>query len=400
MKNDLNGKQIILGVTGGIAAYKSLELLRLLKKAGAAVRVIMTRNAQWFVGATSFEALSGEPVCTSLFEQKDDASIRHIEWARAADAVVIAPATANSIAKIANGLADDALSTFLLAVTCPVIVCPSMNSHMYENPMVQGNMARLREAGYHVLAPESGSLACGTLGPGRLPEPAVILEAVMGCVSEKDLVGRRVMVTAGPTIEPIDPVRFISNPSSGKMGYAVACAAARRGAEVVLVSGPTALADPLNVTVIRVRTAGEMAEAVFDRMAAMDIIVKAAAVSDYAPAAPSTRKIKKAPDEQILHLAPTQDILREIGRRKQQQILVGFAAETEDLKENARKKLSEKNLDIIVGNIIGNPDSGFGADTNTATLFYSDGSADALDSMDKIALAHLLLDRIIERYLS
>lgn len=400
MKNNLSGTHIILGVTGGIAAYKSLELLRLLKKSDAAVRVIMTRNAQWFVGPTSFEALSGEPVCTSLFERKDDAGIRHIEWAQDADAVVIAPATANIIAKTANGMADDALSTFILAVTCPVVVCPSMNSHMYENPMVQRNIARLREAGFRVLAPESGSLACGTLGPGRLPDPAVILEAVFDCLSEKDLTGRRMMVTAGPTIEPIDPVRFISNPSSGKMGYAVACVAARRGAEVVLISGPTALPDPVNVSVIRVRTAREMAEAVLDRMASMDVIIKAAAVSDYTPVDPATRKIKKTSQERVIHLTPTRDILKEIGRRKKNQILVGFAAETEDLKENARKKLVDKNLDIIVGNIVGNPYSGFGTDTNTATFFYKDGTAEALESMDKTALAHVLLDRVLERYLS
>ncbi len=397
MKNGLTGKQIILGVTGGIAAYKSLELLRLLKKEGAGVRVIMTRNARWFVGPISFEALSGEPVCTSLFENKDDSGIRHIEWAEGADAVVIAPATANIIAKAANGLADDALSTFLLAVTCPVVVCPAMNSHMYDNSMVQRNMARLREEGYLVLAPDSGALACGTLGPGRLPEPAVILESVFSCLCEKDLRGRRMMVTAGPTLEPIDPVRFIGNPSSGKMGYAVARAGALRGAEVILISGPTVLPDPLNVSVIRVQTAQEMAAAVFDFLERVDIIVKAAAVSDYTPADPSTHKMKKMAEAWALPLEPTQDILKEIGRRKKKQILVGFAAETENLKKNARKKLTDKHLDIIVGNIIGKTDSGFGTDTNTATLFYGDGTTEALAPMEKSALAHVLLDRIAER---
>jgi len=399
MKYGLTNKNIVLGVTGGIAAYKSLELLRLLKKAAANVRVIMTRNAQWFVGPTSFEALSGEPVCTSLFENKGDAGIRHIEWAESADAVIVAPATANIIGKAANGLADDALSTFLLAVTCPVIVCPSMNTHMYENSSVQRNIARLREDGYIVLTPGSGSLACGTTGPGRLPEPETILESVFICLSVKDLEGKHVLVTAGPTIEPIDPVRFISNPSSGKMGYALATAAVRRGADVTLISGPTSLPDPLDVSVIRVGTAHEMAGAVFEHLDRADIVIKAAAVSDYKPLAPSNQKIKKGAKEQTIILEQTRDILKEIGQRKKDQVLVGFAAETENLKQNAKKKLSDKNLDIIVGNIVGKSDSGFGTDTNTATLFFKDGTATALDSMDKIALAHVLLDRIVERFL-
>lgn len=397
MENALNGKRVILGVCGGIAAYKSLELLRLLKKRGAHVRVIMTRNARWFVGPTSFEALSGQPVLTSLFEEKGEAGIRHIEWAENADAVVIAPATANIIGKMANGLADDALSTFLLAVTCPVMICPSMNSHMYENRTVQRNIGRLRDHGYLVLAPEAGALACGTLGPGRLPDPPVILESVIHCLSTKDLMGKRVMVTAGPTVEPIDPVRFISNPSSGKMGYAVASAAARRGATVLMISGPTALPDPLHVTVIRVKTAREMADAVLDHMAPMDIIVKAAAVSDYTPADTADYKKKKSTDELVLRLIPTQDILKEVGRRKTQQVLVGFAAETENLQQNALKKLADKRLDIIVGNIVGRAGSGFDADTNTATLFFKDGTVEGLASMEKTALANVLLDRILQR---
>ena len=399
MKYGLTNKNIILGVTGGIAAYKSLELLRLLKKAAANVRVIMTRNAQWFVGPTSFEALSGEPVCTSLFENKGDAGIRHIEWAENADAVIVAPATANIIGKTANGLADDALSTFLLAVTCPVIVCPSMNTHMYENRSVQRNIARLREDGYIVLTPGSGSLACGTTGPGRLPEPETIFESVFICLSVKDLEGKHVLVTAGPTIEPIDPVRFISNPSSGKMGYALATAAVRRGADVTLISGPTSLPDPLDVSVIRVGTAHEMAAAVFEHLDRADIVIKAAAVSDYKPLAPSNQKIKKGAKEQTVILEQTRDILKEIGQRKKDQILIGFAAETENLKQNAKKKLSDKNLDIIVGNIVGKSDSGFGTDTNTATFFFKDGTAEALESMDKTALANVLLDRIVERFL-
>jgi phosphopantothenoylcysteine decarboxylase / phosphopantothenate---cysteine ligase len=399
MKYGLNKKNIVLGVSGGIAAYKSLELLRLLKKAGANVRIIMTRNAQWFVGPTSFEALSGEPVCTSLFENKGDAGIRHIEWAENADMIIVAPATANIIGKAANGLADDALSTFLLAATCPVMVCPSMNTHMYEKSSVQRNLARLREDGCIVLTPDSGSLACGTTGPGRLPEPEMILESVFICLSVKDLEGKHVLVTAGPTIEPIDPVRYISNPSSGKMGYALATAAVRRGADVIMISGPTLLPDPLGVSVTRVDTAQEMADAVFEGLVQADIVIKAAAVSDYKPLTPSNQKIKKGSGEQTILLEQTRDILKEIGACKENRILVGFAAETEDLKQNAEKKLSDKNLDIIVGNIVGGPDSGFGTDTNTGTLFFKDGTAETLESMDKTALAHVLLDRIVERFL-
>jgi len=395
MKYGLNKKNIVLGVSGGIAAYKSLELLRLLKKAGANVRIIMTRNAQWFVGPTSFEALSGEPVCTSLFENKGDAGIRHIEWAENADMIIVAPATANIIGKAANGLADDALSTFLLAATCPVMVCPSMNTHMYEKSSVQRNLARLREDGCIVLTPDSGSLACGTTGPGRLPEPEMILESVFICLSVKDLEGKHVLVTAGPTIEPIDPVRYISNPSSGKMGYALATAAVRRGADVIMISGPTLLPDPLGVSVTRVDTAQEMADAVFEGLVQADIVIKAAAVSDYKPLTPSNQKIKKGSGEQTILLEQTRDILKEIGACKENRILVGFAAETEDLKQNAEKKLS----DNIVGNIVGGPDSGFGTDTNTGTLFFKDGTAETLESMDKTALAHVLLDRIVERFL-
>ncbi|RJQ65466.1 MAG: bifunctional phosphopantothenoylcysteine decarboxylase/phosphopantothenate--cysteine ligase CoaBC [Desulfobacteraceae bacterium] len=397
MDNVLEGKNIILGVSGGIAAYKSLELLRLFTKAGARVRVIMTRNARSFVGPASFEALSGRSVCTDLFERSDDAGIRHIEWAAGADLVVVAPATANIIGKIANGLADDALSTFLLAVTCPVMICPSMNTHMYENRAVQHNIARLKEIGYRVVTPSAGALACGTTGPGRLPEPESILETAIWELTPKDLTGKRVLVTAGPTWEPIDPVRFITNPSTGKMGFAVARAAACRGADVLLISGPSALEDPLNVRVLRVQTAEEMGDAVIKHFPAFDIVVKTAAVSDWAPVERFDQKIKKTKEDRMLHLRPTMDILKEIGRRKKNQILVGFAAETENLKENAQRKLTEKNLDLLLGNPIGNPDSGFAADTNTATLFYKDGTVEPLPTMKKSALAHLLLDRIIQR---
>ena len=396
MKRIIDGKNIVLGISGGIAAYKSVELLRLFVKEGANVRVMMTKYAQAFVGALTFKALSGQAVCTDLFEKSDDASIRHIEWAEQADAVVIAPATANVIGKLANGIADDALSTFMMAVTCPVILCPSMNTHMFESNAVQRNLEVLRSDGYFVIDPESGSLACGTTGPGRLPEPHDILDRTVFYLTPKDLKDKKILVTAGPTRESIDPVRFISNPSSGKMGFAVAKAAEYRGAKVTLITGPTNLLDPNNVAVIRVNTAKEMALAVFDNFEDYDIIIKTAAVSDYRPKDYAEQKLKKEKDELILPLERTQDILKEIGRSKKEQVLVGFAAETEHIERYAEQKLAEKNLDIIVGNIVGHPDSGFGADTNMVTLFYKGGTKENLPKMPKDDVANLLLDRILK----
>ena len=396
MKRIIDNKNIILGVSGGIAAYKSAELLRLLVKKGANVRVIMTKNTQAFVGAWTFQALSGRAVCTDLFKESDDASIRHIDWAEKADAVVIAPATANIIGKLASGIADDALSTFMMAVTCPVVLCPSMNTHMYQSNAVQRNLATLRSDGHFVIDPESGSLACGTTGPGRLPEPHDILDRTLFYLSPKDLKDKKILVTAGPTREPIDPVRFISNPSSGKMGFAVARAAEHRGGEVTLITGPSNLLDPNNVAVIRVNTAKEMALAVFENMSHSDIIIKTAAVSDYRPKDHAEQKLKKQKDELVLSLERTQDILKEIGRNKNEQILVGFAAETEHLERHAEQKLAEKNLDIIVGNIVGHPDSGFGADSNTVTLFYKNGTKENLPKMPKDRVANLLLNRILK----
>lgn len=395
MKKLIDNKSIILGVTGGIAAYKSVEFLRLLIKLGAKVRVIMTQNAQEFVGTITFEALSGQPVCTSLFEKNGDVSVRHIEWANEADAVVIVPATANIIGKLANGVADDALSTFMLAVTCPVVLCPSMNTHMFENKSVQRNLERLKADGHFVIDPDSGELACGITGPGRLPEPEDILDRLLYYLSPKDLKDKKVLVTAGPTREPIDPVRFISNPSSGKMGFAVASAAEQRGGKVILITGPTNLPDPNNITVIRAGTAREMAHAVFENMEDCDIIIKAAAVSDYRSKDQAEQKLKKEKDEMVLFLAKNQDILEELGRRKKDQILVGFAAETENLEQNAEKKLAEKNLDIIAGNLVGQPSSGFGTDRNKVTLFYKDGTKESLPEMGKDDVAHILLDRIL-----
>lgn len=394
MEQFLRGKNVTLGVTGGIAAYKSVELLRLMTGAGAGVRVIMTENARWFVGPGTFQALSGTPVCTSVFDE-GDAAIRHIEWAQATDLAVIAPATANCVGKLAGGIADDALSTYMLVVTAPVVICPAMNTAMYQHPSVQRNLDILRGYGHILIEPDAGQLACGTTGPGRLPEPAAIMEKLAAVMAPDDLAGRTILVTAGPTREAIDPVRFISNPSSGKMGFAIAAAARQRGARVLLVSGPVALRDPVDVEIQRVTTAREMHDCVMGLLAEADIVIKTAAVSDYRPASPAVHKMKKGADRLTLELEKTQDILREIGQHKGRRLLVGFAAETQDLTRNAAQKLKEKNLDLIVGNIIGAPESGFGGDINKVTIFHPDGTAEALDAMSKDQVAHRLLDRIV-----
>jgi phosphopantothenoylcysteine decarboxylase/phosphopantothenate--cysteine ligase len=400
LKYGFKNKKVILAVCGGIAAYKSVEILRLLKKAQAEVRVILTKSAQWFVGALTFEALSGQPVFKEMFQEGSEASFRHIDWAREADGVIIAPATANIIGKLANGIADDPLSTFMLAVTAPVLICPSMNTHMYASKAVQRNLDTLRSDGYFLMEPDSGQLACGTSGPGRLPEPEEIFDRFLACLSPKDLAGKKILVTAGPTIEPIDPVRFISNPSSGKMGFAVARAAEHRGAEVTLISGPTHLADPMRVTTIRVRTAEEMAHQVFRLMENAEVIIKSAAVSDYRPKQSKIHKIKKGKSEMVLRLQQNKDILKTLGQKKKQQVLVGFAAETRELNKNATQKMAEKNLDIIAGNLVGSADSGFASDTNTVTLFFKDGTTESLPAMDKMEVAHILLDRVVTRELS
>lgn len=397
MHTGLKSKNITLGVCGGIAAYKSVELLRLLQKAEARVRVVMTANARAFVGPLTFEALTGQPVCASLFERGADASIRHIEWAQNTDAVVIAPATANMLGKLAGGIADDALSTYLLAVTAPVVLCPSMNSNMYASRAVQRNLRTLAADGCIVLTPDSGQLACGTTGPGRLPEPADIVDRLTACLSSRDFLGRKVLVTAGPTHEAIDPVRFIGNPSSGRMGYAIARAAEHRGADVVLVSGPVELPAPINVTRVSVGSAQEMAEAVFEHAATAQIVIKAAAVGDYRPTRTAPQKIKKLEQRMTLTLEKNPDILRELGQRKGDRFLVGFAAETEALDAHATAKLTAKNLDMLAGNLVGDPASGFRAASNQVTLYYRDGSVEPLPLMDKEDVAHTLLDRIALR---
>lgn len=394
----LRGKRIVLGVSGGIAAYKSVLLLRILQEQGADIRVMMTHNAGYFIGPMTFEAISGHPVCASLFENREDTGVPHIEWARDLDILVIAPATANIIGKCAGGIADDALSTFFLAVKCPVVFCPSMNEQMYKSGVVQRNLEILRQDGHCVLEPGVGKLACRTSGPGRLPEPHEIADRLYACLLNQDLEGWRFLVTAGPTREAIDPVRFITNPSTGKMGYAIARAAEHRGATVNLVTGPTHLPDPPGVYVIKVESAAQMAQAVFEEAPKAQIVVKTAAVADYRPQSPSKQKIKKQSGNRNLELERTKDILKVLGERKQQgQFLVGFAAETEKLAEYAKKKLTEKNLDLIVGNLVGKAESGFGGERNQVTLFYRDGLVEETEIMEKEAVAHLLLDRIRDR---
>jgi phosphopantothenoylcysteine decarboxylase / phosphopantothenate---cysteine ligase len=394
MNYGIQGRHLVLGVSGGIAAYKSVELLRLLIKEGASVRVVMTENAGHFVGPMTFEALSRKKVCRTLFEISDEAAVQHIHWAQEAEAVVIAPATANIIGKLAGGIADDALSTFMLAVTCPVLVCPAMNTHMYESKPVQRNLGLLKDFGYAVLEPGAGELACGTTGPGRLPDPAVIRDTLIDLLAPKDFGGRTILISAGPTREAIDPVRFITNPSSGKTGYAIARAAAMRGAQVTLISGPVTLPPPLNVHLVQVTSAAEMAAAVLAEMDRNDIIIKTAAVADFRPVSVSDQKIKKERARLSIELERTQDILKAVGERRKNQFLVGFAAETHAMDDFAVKKLKSKNLDMVVGNIVGGADSGFAADTNRATFYFKDGTREQIDLMPKIDLAHLLLDRI------
>lgn len=392
----LNGKQIVLGVTGGIAVYKAVELVRLLTKAGADVHVIMTRSATEFVGPLTFQTLTANPVHTEIFNLIAEREIGHIALADRADLFIIAPATANVIGKIANGIADDMLTTTVMATRAPVLIAPAMNVNMCTNPIYRENEEKLRRHGYRFVSPVKGMLACGWEGEGKLQEPAIIMEEAVCALTRPDLAGERVLVTAGPTLEEIDPVRFISNHSSGKMGYAIARAARRRGAEVVLVSGPTSLDDPWGIEMVHVCSAAEMRDAVMARVAASTVIVKAAAVADYRPQSRAMGKIKKSADALVLELEKNPDILSEVGRVKGDRVLVGFAAETGELVENARKKLTDKNLDMVVANDIGQPGAGFHVDTNIAKLLYRDGRVEELSLMGKDEMATIILDRVAE----
>ncbi|GLI40000.1 bifunctional phosphopantothenoylcysteine decarboxylase/phosphopantothenate--cysteine ligase CoaBC [Geobacter hydrogenophilus] len=389
----LNGKQIVLGVTGGIAVYKAVELVRLLTKAGADVHVIMTRSAMEFVGPLTFQTLTANPVHTEIFNLIAEREIGHIALADRADLFIIAPATANVIGKIAGGIADDMLTTTVMATRAPVLIAPAMNVNMCTNPIYRENEEKLRRHGYRFVAPVKGMLACGWEGEGKLQDPAIIMEEAVRALTRQDLAGERVLVTAGPTLEEIDPVRFISNHSSGKMGYSIARAARRRGAEVVLVAGPTCLDDPWGIETVHVCSAAEMRDAVMERVAASTVIVKAAAVADYRPKSRATGKIKKSADALVLELEKNPDILAEVGRMKGDRVLVGFAAETNDLVENARKKLTGKNLDLVVANDIGQAGAGFNVDTNIAKLLHRDGRVEELPLMGKDEMATIILDR-------
>lgn len=393
----LQGKRITLGVSGGIAAYKVADLASKLTARGAAVHVILTAAAAKFVGPVTFAGVTGNPVHQDLFTGSPDFAIPHIDLASRADLLVIAPATANVLAKLAAGLADDLLSASALAATCPVLVCPAMNAAMYRHPAVQKNLQVLRSYGYHILEPASGRMACGTVGQGRLPEPAVILEEICRLLQPQgDLSGLKVLVTAGGTREPIDPVRYISNRSSGKMGYALAQAALQRGAQVTLVTTPTALTPPPGAEVVRVETARQMLEAVLAVYDRVDVVIKAAAVADYRPARVAEHKIKKNEESLVLELEKNPDILGQLGRHKRPGVtLVGFAAETSDLLQNAADKLRRKNLDLIVANDVTVPGAGFGSDTNIVKLLYADGRVQDVPQMDKLALAHLIWDEVL-----
>ena len=390
----LEGKTIVVGLSGGIACYKAAELVRLLRTAGARVRVVMTRHAQEFVTPLTMQTLSGEPVSTDLFDLTQESEIGHIRLADGADAIVVAPATANVIAKVAAGIGDDLLTTVLLATRAPVLLAPSMNVHMFENPVVQANTARLAERGYRIIAPGVGYLACGYEGAGRLADPPIIVAEVERAVARQDLTGEKVLVTAGPNRERIDPVRFISNRSTGKMGYAVAAAAWRRGADVVLVSGPTALAAPHGVRRISVSTAAEMRQAVLDELDAATMLFMAAAVADYRPAKPAAQKVKKRAGGLVLELERTADVLGEIAERKGDQLVIGFAAETEDVVENAGRKLRDKRLDMIVANDVAGANTGFEVDTNAVTLIDERGRED-VPLGTKEAVADAILDQAL-----
>jgi phosphopantothenoylcysteine decarboxylase/phosphopantothenate--cysteine ligase len=393
----LAGRELILGVTGGIAAYKAVLLLRELRRRGAGVTVVTTAHADHFVGRLTWRTLSGRPVLADLFDPGSGEAVEHVALAERAHATVVAPATANCLAKAAHGIADDFLTTLLLAVRGPVLLAPAMDGGMWEHPAVRANVAILRERGVTVLEPETGPLASGLSGPGRLPEPEVIVEALERLLApRRDLAGERVLVTAGPTREPIDPVRYISNRSSGRMGYALATAALRRGAQVVLVTGPTALPPPAGAVVVPVQTAEEMREAALQHLPRCTMVVKAAAVADYRAREPRAGKIKSRKDEGLtLELVPNPDILQALAAEKGGAFLVGFAAETHDLRAHAQAKLAAKGVDLMVANDVSRAGVGFEAEDNEVLLLDRWGGAVELPRMPKLRVADAILDRVL-----
>ena len=392
----LEGKNVVLCVTGGIAAYKAADLTSRLRKKGASVYIIMTESATHFITPLTLEVLSGNRVVTDMFDRAFTWEVEHISLAKRADVFVIAPATANIIGKAAHGIADDMVSTTLMAMRAPIVMAPAMNTNMYENPVVQQNMELLRERGVCFAAPVSGHLACGDTGSGKLADPADIVRVIEDALTPKDLSGLSVLVTAGPTREAMDPVRFLSNHSTGKMGYAIAERARARGARVTLISGPVALTPPEGVEVVPITSALDMYDAVLSRLPRLDWVIKAAAVGDYRPATCADDKLKKKQDDMSVALVRNPDILKEIGARKNDhQTVCGFSMETRDLINNSRAKLEGKNCDMLVANNLRTAGAGFAHDTNVATLLYRDGSAESLDLMAKDSLADIVLDRML-----
>lgn len=392
----LQGKHVVLAVTGGIAAYKMATMASMLVKQHAQVQVLMTRNATNFINPITFETLTGRKCLIDTFDRNFEFEVEHVSVAKWADIVLVAPATANVIGKIAGGLADDMLTTTLLACKCKKLIAPAMNTQMYENPIVQDNIRKLEQYGMEVIRPISGHLACGDTGMGKMPEPETMLQYILRDLAlPKDMLGLRVLVTAGPTMEAIDPVRFITNHSSGTMGYEIARNCMLRGAEVTLVSGKTAIEPPPFVQVVPVCSAQDMFEAVTSRSRQQDVIIKAAAVADFRPAQVAQEKIKKTEEESVLHLERTQDILQYLGEHKPEgQFLCGFAMETEHLLENARKKLEKKNLDLVVANNLKVEGAGFGAGTNVVTLITKD-QEQQLECMSKAQVASRIADKIL-----
>jgi phosphopantothenoylcysteine decarboxylase/phosphopantothenate--cysteine ligase len=393
----LEGRTVVVGITGGIACYKACEVVRLLVRAGVRVQVVMTASAQQFVTPLTLQTLSGHPVATETFSLTQESEIGHIRLADAAEVIAIVPATANVIGKLANGIADDLLTTVMLATRARVVVAPAMNVNMWDHPAVQENLARLAARGARVVGPGSGALACGWEGEGRLAEPSDIVEEICVALSRHDLAGERVLISAGPTQEPVDPVRFLSNRSSGKMGYALARVARRRGAEVTLVSGPTSEPPPPGVRLVRVATALEMAGAMEGAFPAATLVVMTAAVADYRPRRALARKLKKGPDGRTLELEPNPDILASLGARKGRRLLVGFAAETHDVVTEAQRKLRAKRLDLIVANDVTAPGAGFGSDTNIVRLLDRNGLDEALPVLPKEEVATRILDWVAAR---
>lgn len=391
----LSGKRMLLGVTGSIAAYKAVDLLRRLKERGAEVHVVMTRNAEHFVSRLTFETLSGRPALSDEFNGRDQTAIGHIEFTDSLDLALVAPATANLIGKIAAGIADDALTSSLMALNCPLILAPAMNERMYRNPVLQRNILVLKELGVKFIEPGTGSLACGVVGQGRLADIDRILEGVSSFLSPQDLTGRTFLITAGPTREFIDAVRFISNPSTGKMGYALAAAARDRGAEVILVSGAASCAPLQGVKLISVVSARQMHDVVMEHSGRSNVVIMAAAVSDFRPVHAADHKIKKDEAESVLQLERTDDILLKLGKAGRGGLLVGFAAETDDVERNAAKKLKEKNLDLIVANDLLKAGSGFGADTNAVTIIDRAGKRTELPTMPKSEIAAHIINAVV-----